>query len=550
MYRNTRADAAPLVFTMLLAWATAAIQSALPGALAIGALAGAALPAAEATAATLRRGTFGEPESLAPRESGVASELVVLRDLFEGLTTFSAAGRVVPGAAESWQVSPDGLRFTFRLRANLRWSDGTPLTAADFVWGWRRSLSPTTAAARATRLYLLRGAREVHAGRLAPARLGVRATDARTLVVELEYPMPSLPALLAGEEGFPLPRHVIERHGAAWTRAGTHVGNGAFALAERRPRGAILLKRNAQYHAVGSVALEAVQYLPSDDLRTMVSRFRAGELDINGWPGFTVQQGPALKRELGSQVRVSPLQSVRYLRFNIARPPFDDPRVRRALSLAVDRNLLVTRIVTGGELPSLRAVPAGLPDDLVPPDNPLAAGSVDIRVAAARRLLAEADYRTRHPAPIRLRVPSGNGDDLCLAVAAMWSSAGAPARIEQSEIKSMIADLRRGDFDVALTGAQDTPTVESYLERFRRNSSYNTGRYDNPAFETALDAALRLPLAAERGRGLLAAERVLMHDHPVVPLIQEVARNLVSVRVSGWVDNPVDLHLSRYLAVK
>jgi oligopeptide transport system substrate-binding protein len=546
---KTPARAARLALSMLLACA-APLQCALPGALAAALWTGGALSPTPAAAATLRRGAFGEPESLAPRESGVTSEQVVLRDLFEGLSTFDAAGRVVPGAAESWQVSADGLRYTFRLRPDLRWSDGVPLTAEDFAWGWRRSLAPATASVRATRLYVLRGAREVHAGRLAPQRLGVRALDSRMLVVELEYPMPSLPALLAGEEGFPLPRHAIERHGSAWTRAGNHVGNGAFALAERRPRGAILLKRNARFHAAGGVALEAVQYLPSDDLRTMVSRFRAGEIDVNGWPGFPVQQGPALQRELGAQVRVSPLQSVRYLRFNTARAPFDDPRVRRALSLAVDRDVLVRRILTGGETVTVRALPAGLPEDLVPADNPLASGTPATRLAEARRLLDEAGYRARRPTPITLRVPAGNGDDLCLAVAAMWTRAGAPARIAQSEIKSMIADLRRGDFDVALTGAQDTPTVEAYLERFRRDSSHNTGRYANPEFETALDAALRRPLAPERARGLLAAERVLMHDHPVVPLIQEVARNLVSPRVRGWVENPGDLHLSRYLALK
>ena len=500
--------------------------------------------------ATLRRGAFGEPESLAPRESGVSSEQVVLRDLFEGLTTQAADGRVIAGAAESWQVSADGLRYTFRLRPSLHWSDGAPLAAQDFVWGWQRSLQPATAAARATRLYVLRGARAVHARRLPPDRLGVTTPDARTLIIDLEYPMPSLPGLLAGEEGFPLPRHVIEARGSAWTRAGTHVGNGAFVLAERRPRGAILLKRNPHFHAAASVALEAVQYLPSDDLRSMVSRFRAGELDVNGWPGFPVQQGHTLKSQLGAQVHVTPLHSVRYLRFNTARAPFDDPRVRRALSLAVDRNVLVTRIMTGGERASLRALPGGLPDDLPPAGNPLAAGTVATRAAAARALLIATAFRTRRAEPIRLRVPAGNGDDLCLAVAAMWTAIGAPARIEQSEIKSMIADLRRGDFDVALTGAQDTPTVEAYLERFRRESSYNTGRYANPAFETALDAALRLPLAPERALGLQAAERVLMNDHAVVPLIQEVARNLVSSRVTGWADNAGDIHLSRYLGLK
>jgi ABC-type oligopeptide transport system substrate-binding subunit len=509
-----------------------------------------AMPCAPTEAATLRRGAFGEPESLAPRESGVASEQVVLRDLFEGLTTPAADGRIGPGAAESWQVSPDGLRYTFRLRAGLRWSDGAPLTAADFAWGWRRSLTPATASARATRLYVLRGAREVHAGRLAPGRLGVATPDPRTLVVDLAYPMPSLPGLLAGEEGFPLPRHVIERQGPAWTRAGTHVGNGAFALAERRPRGAILLKRNPHFHAAASVALDAVQYLPSDDLRSLVDRFRAGELDVNGWPGYSAQQATALQREIGASLRSGPLQSVRYLRFNTTRPPFDDPRVRLALSLAVDREVLVTRILRGGERVSVRPLPEGLADDLAPAGNPLGAGTSASRAAEARRLLAAAGYRTKQPNPIRLRLPAGNGDELCLAVAAMWTAIGAPARTERSEIKSMIADLRRGDFDVALTGAQDNPTVEAYLERFRRDSSYNTGRYADPAFETALDAALRLPLAAERARGLLAAETVLMHDQPVVPLFQEVARNLVSARVTGWVDNPADLHLSRYLALK
>ena len=169
---------------------------------------------------------------------------------------------------------------------------------------------------------------------------------------------------------------------------------------------------------------------------------------------------------------------------------------------------------------------------------------------AARAALAAPELRARLPAQIRLRVPSGGDEESCVAIAAMWTAVGAPARPERSEIKSMIADLRRGDFDVALTGAQDTPTTEAYLERFRPDSGYNTGRWRNPEFVAALDAALRLPAADARAEGMLAAERVLMHDHPVVPLYQEVARNLVSSRVTGWVDNPGDIHLSRYVALK
>jgi oligopeptide transport system substrate-binding protein len=195
-------------------------------------------------------------------------------------------------------------------------------------------------------------------------------------------------------------------------------------------------------------------------------------------------------------------------------------------------------------------VPDGLPGDLAPADNPLAAGTQASRTAAARAALADPAVRARLPPQIRLRVPSGNGEELCVAVSAMWTAAGAPARPERSEIKSLIADLRRGDFDVALTGAQDTPATESYLERFRPDSSYNTGRWNSPRFVAALEAALQLPGADDRSRGMLAAERVLMHDHAVVPLYQEVARDLVSKRVAGWVDNAGDIHLSRYLRLQ
>ena len=503
-----------------------------------------------APASVLRRGVFGEPESLAPRESGVSGEWVVLRDLFEGLTTFTADGRIVPGAAESWTVAADGLRYTFRLRPGLRWSDGSALGADDFVFGWRRSLAPATASARAARLYVLRGARAVHTGKADVASLGVRATDPRTLIVDLEYPLPWLPHLLAGEEGFPLPRKAIERHGSAWTRAGNHVGNGAFLLAERRARGSILLQRNPHFHDRERVALTAVEYVPSDDTRGLANRFRAGQLDVNGWPGFPAAMQPALQAELKRQVHVGPIDSVRYLRFNTRRPPFDDSRVRRALSLAVDRSVLINKVLRFGEQASVRALPAGIPNDHRPASIDLETGTQAKRLALARSLLSAAGYRLKKPEPLRLRLPSGNGDEMGIAVAAMWGSVGAPTRLEQSEIKSMIADLRRGDFDVALSGAQDSPAVESYLERFRVGSSYNTGGYANAHFESALDSALHLVDTAARAEALNRAESILARDHAIVPLIQEVARNLVATRVAGWVDNPMDIHLSRYLSLR
>lgn len=503
------------------------------------------------TPTTLSRGIFGEPDTLVPRESGVASAQTMIRDLFEGLTTFDAAGATIPGAALSWTASADGLVYTFRLRPNLRWSDGTPLRADDFVWGWQHSLDARRPAARATRLYALRNAERIHRGEAPVSALGARALDARTLQLTLEHPVPWLPTLLAGEEGFPLPRHVIEQVGRDWAKPGTHVGNGAYRLLSRRARGSVLLERNPYHHDAPRIAIDRIEYVPSNDTPSLVMRVRAGELAINGWPGYPGAQTQALTQELGAAiVRSVPLHSVRYLRLNVARGPLRDARVRRALALAVDRDLLVRRVLASGERPSTRVLPAGLPLDLPPESDPLRRGTQAARNAEARALLAAAGYPRAGSAPLVFRVPSGNGEQMCVAVAAMWTALGIPVRIERSEISAMISDLRQGNFDIALTGAQEPPAVEPFLERFRAASTYNSGRYSSREFETALDLALQQADPQQRARGLQKAEALLNRDQPVVPLIEEVARNLVRPNVTGWQDNPLDVHLSRWLRLE
>lgn len=498
----------------------------------------------------ISRGAYGQPESLQPNQSGVKSEQTIMLDLFEGLTSYGPDGHIVPGAAESWQTSADGKIWTFKLRNGLRWSDGAALEAADWIFAWRRMFSPATASPRASRLLVVRNARAVLGGRRPAADLGVAATDARTVRLELETPLPWLPTLLAGQEGTPLPRHTVERFGAQWTRPGNLVSNGAFRLAGRRAGGNLRLERNPNFHDAANVKIDAIVYVPSDDTRTLVNRFRAGELQINAWPGFAPRQQAELLRELGAAVHVTPLFGVRYLRFNMARAPFDDLRVRRALSLAVDRELLVKKVLPGGEQASYRVLPNGLPDDGPASMLELQRGSVDERLARARALLGAAHFRDRQPGPIRLKVPTGNGEEMCLAVAAMWTAAGAPTVVEKSEIKSLIADLRRGDFDVALTGSAENGSVEGYLERFLPESSYNSGRYRNPQFVTALTAAQQLSDPVARRAAVTKAEAILNADHAVVPLIQEVARNLVAPHLRGWIDNPDDFHLSRYFSLQ
>jgi len=502
-------------------------------------------PAGSQDRQILLRGAFGEPESLSPDRSGVSSEIAIVMDLFEGLTTFDAVGRLIPGQAESWQVSEDGLRYRFQLRPNLRWSDGTPLTAEDFVYSFRRTMHPATQSTQAARLAILRNGRAVLRGELPAEALGVAAASRLELTLELEHAAPRLPLVLAHSEGFPVPRHQIERLGEAWREPKRMVSNGPFTLVERKPQDRVRLQKNPYYHAVDSVELDEIIYFPSDALATSVQRFRAQELHFNGFPGFLPRQEAFLRRQLGDAVHVNPLLIVAYLRFNLRRPALQDPRVRRALSLSVGRKTLAAQVLGGGEQPAWGVVPPTVSDYESAATNEI--GELKERLALARQLLRDAGYTDTNPLKLTLRYPSGQGRDICVAIQAMWRDLPVELAIENSEIKSMIADLRRGEFDLALTGALDADDPERFLDRLLPDSSYNTGRYSNAEFVDLMNRAKNTADPKARAQLLSEAESVVLGDVPVVPLYFGVSRNLVAPVVKGFADNPADIHLSRYL---
>ncbi len=495
----------------------------------------------------LRRGAFGEPESLTPNRSGVDSEIALVLDMFVGLTTYGPGAEIVPGAALSWTPSADGLIYTFKLRPGMRWSDGEPLTSVDFRYTLQRSVTPATAITRADKLFVLENAREIYAGRLEPDTLGVLAPDPLTLILKLRHPAPRLPRLLASSEGLPVPAHALAAHGKSWVEPGKHVSNGAYRLVERRPGEFIRLARNEHFFAADSVAFDEILYFPTQDLESSVSRFRAGDLHLNGFPGFQTRREAFLREQLGDAVRTSSRLSVAYLRFNMTLPRFQDARVRQALSLAIQRDALAQKVLAGGEAPAYNVVPPAVTDYqlAVPAINysqPLAA-----RLAQARELLEDAGYSKAAPLAIQLRYPSGPDRNLVVAIATMWRSLPVAVELVQSELKSMISDIRRGAFDMALTGALEDDDPEPFLARFLFSSSYNTGRYQNPAFEQLFAEAKTIPDPARRGALLSAAEQLVIDDLPVIPLYVRRSRNLVATELAGFVDNPPDIHLSRYL---
>jgi oligopeptide transport system substrate-binding protein len=511
----------------------------------------AGLPVAAAAERVLHRTGTDDPSTVDPHRFAFPGEQVVIVDLFMGLTTPNSRGRPVPGMAESWTVSPDGRRYVFRLRPNLRWSDGVPLTAEDFVWSMRRALDPRTAFAFASRLYPIRHARDVAGGRRPPSELGISAPDARTVVVELEGPTPYFIDLVA-TVGMPAPRHVIEKHGSAWIRPKNFVGNGPFVLDNWVPNSHVRLRRNPRFYAADRVRLDGVVHYPGDNSVTNVRRFQSGNLDLVMI--VPPERQKWAQEQFGSALKLGRGISNEVLVFNTQRAPTSDVRVRRALSMAIDRVAIARNVVGMAGVEAWGYVPPGVLNYERGAVPDFAAWPVEQRLERARALLAEAGYGPQRPLRVRLGFPGSElNRKVAVAIATGWRRIGVQAEMNQQETRSLVADVASGDFDAArfvwLAGFSDP---YSFLERMLSSGStvaMNASRYNNPAYDALLQRGTQEVDLARRADLLREAEALALAEQPVAPLYYLVGRRLVAARVSGFVDNPRGLYPSWYMTV-
>lgn len=532
---------------LLLAWACGASAVSSPAVAQVVGASAARVPAGARH--ELRRSATGEPSTLDPQLWTYGQDGNLAQDLFQGLTTLDAAARPVPGQAESWSVSPDGLRYTFRLRRGLRWSDGVPIDSGDFLWSFRRLFDARTAAPSAALLYMIRGAREVAGGRAAPATLGVAAPDPRTVVIELEHPAPNLLDLLV-HRAFPVPRHVVERWGREWTRAGRLVSNGAFVLGEWRPGSHVRLDRNPMFVEAASVRLDSVFHVLAEDPAAALRRFRAGELDVV--VTLPSEQIGTLRREFAAQLHLVRQIGLEYLAFNTRRPPFDDERVRRALSMAVEREVLASRILQGGEPAAYCLVPPGVEGYPQGARADFAAWPAARRQQEARRLLEAAGFGPERPLTLRLRHPgSETHRRVALAIAAMWQPLGVRTTLVTADMKTHQQAIAEGDFEVARASwyAEDRDPASFLALLDSRAGPLNLSRNADPPYDALLDRAMASNDPAARAAAFSAAEARAMARQPIAPLYVYVSRRLIGSRVRGWVDNPRGVHLNRYLDV-
>lgn len=506
-------------------------------------------PVAGAEPVVLRAGLAADPPSLDPQlASGTIFSGIVV-DLFTGLVTRDAGSRPSPGCAESWTLSEDRLTWTFRLREGLQWSDGTPLVAEDFAWSFRRLLEARTASPLAGQFFVIRNAREVFAGKLPPAELGVEAPDPRTVVIRLAQPVPYFLDLLTILSVAPVPRHAIERHGADWTKAGNFVGNGAFTLVSRQPQGPIRLAKNPRFHDAAAVRIDEVSYEPTPDLNTALQRYRAGELDMI--QSFAPEQLDRLRAEMPDAVHLVQQAGTNFVALNLRRKPLDDVRVRQALFLAVDREGIAGKVLRSGTQPAWTYIGAGFDDY---PRNVPGEEAVPLaeRRRQARALLAQAGFGPDNPLVLPYTFDGQEENRrVFVAVAQNWAEVGVKAEANVLETGMFFQKLRAGDFTVARF-AQFAPYGDPYgiLQPLSTPSPGNWAGYSNPRFDDLLRQSNLAADAAARGRILAEAERVLMADYPMVTLYHQVTRRLVSPRVQGWVDTPRGTTPTRFLSLR
>jgi len=499
---------------------------------------------------TLRVASMGEPASLDPHKVSGTWENYIVGDMFVGLTTEDPKANAVPGVAEFWTISEDGKTYTFKLRPST-WSDGTPLTAHDFVYSMQRILLPETAAEYASLLYIIEGAEAVNTGKAAADTLGVRAIDDSTLEVKLTGPAPYFLELLTHYTAYPVPKHVIDKVGKDWTKPENMVVNGPFKLVEWLPNTHVKLTRNDKFYDNDSVVLDNLIFYTQEDRAAVQKRFRAGEIDVA--MDFASDQIDWLKANMPEETRIAPYMGVYYYPINSSIAPFNDIRVRKALSMAVNREAIVDKVLKTGELPAYSFVPPGVSHYEHPAEVEWKSMPYKERLQEAKKLLAEAGFTPDKPLAVVLKYnTSENHKRIAVAIASMWKQVGVKTELYNAEVKVHYADLKQGNFQVARAGwIADYNDAQNFLYLLEtRTGPNNYGRYSNPEYDKLMLEAEVTADLDKRGELMRQAEALAMADQPIIPIYHYVSKNLVAKNVVGFENNPKDIHRWRYISLK
>lgn len=499
-------------------------------------------------AQTLIRNNGSEPETLDPALAESVGANNLTRDLFEGLTATDGHGKLVPGVAESWKQT-DATTWVFKLRKNAKWSNGDPVTAGDFLYGIRRFVDPKTASTYAATfgIFLLNG-QAIVKGEKPPSDIGVKAIDKFTIEIKTAFPVTFLPDLMSNNNLGPVHKASIEKFGKDWTKPGNLVSNGAFALKEWQVNNRVVIERNPQYWDAANVQLSKVTYLPIEDGHADVKMYESGE---NEWvyqlPPGTYEK---FKAQYPKEIRNAPMIGLRYYSYQNQSPAFKDVRVRKALSMVIDRDILAQRVTADGQTPAYGVIVAGTSGADVT-SYEWATWPMDKRVAEAKSLLEKAGVK-----PGTKFVFSYNTSEyhkkMAVFAASEWKTKlGLNIETESMEFKVLLKKRHDGDFQMARNGwVADYNDATTFLTLVRCDSDQNDNFNCNREAEELINQGSQSTDQVKRRALLTQAAKMIMNDYPMIPLLQYSLPRLVKSYIGGYsLDNAQDRFRSKDLYI-
>lgn len=491
-----------------------------------------------------------EVSSLDPHKVEGAPEGNIILNLLEGLTYVGPNGDSMPGVALRWETD-DNKVWTFYLREDAKWSDGTPVTAEDFVYSWRRLVDPKTGSPYASYLEYayVENVADILSGKKSPETLGVKAIDPYTLQVNLTKPIPYLVDMVSHTSLKPVKKEIVEKYGVNWTRPENFVGNGAYIIDNWIVNEKVTLTRNPLYWDNKNTIIEQATFLPISSETSDINRYRSGEIDItnSAIPPVLYKK---MKQEQPDNLHVTPYLCTFYYELNNKKAPFDDARVREAVKLTLDRQVIAEKIMGQGQIPAYSFTPSFIGNGNFKPPK-WAYWTQQQRNERARELLKEAGFDSKNPLTFTLLYnTSDQNKQQAIAAASMWKkSIGANVTLQNQEWKTALENRNQGNYQVArATWCADYNEPTSFLNSFLSKSSLNTIFYENKAYDDTLNNALLALDNGARHQLYQRAEALLDKDSAIVPVYYRVSVRLVSPKVGGFTGkDPFDYtDLKRY----
>lgn len=499
----------------------------------------------------LRKGNGAEPQTLDPHKAEGVPAANILRDLYEGLVSEAPSGDLVPGVAKRWEITNNGTVYVFYLRENAKWSNGDALTAEDYLYGFRRGVDPATGSKYSQILSSIANAEQIIMGQKPVELLGVEALARYTLRITLKAPTPYFLGLLTHSLAYPVHKRSVESSRKSFTTPELFVSNGAYRLSEWVVQSHIKLKRNPNYWDDGNTSIDEVVYYVTEDQSAELKWYRAGEID---WTeGVPLGELRWIRQNLGDQLKVFPYLGTYYYGLNLTKPPFkNNLRLRKALSMAINREIISEKIAGLGEIPAYGWIPPNVKN--------YGSQSLDFRtmdrdqqIAMAKRLYLEAGYSLDHPLRIELRYnTSENHKKIAIAVAAMWKKVlGVETALVNEEWKVFLKNRKEKEktqvFRAGWIG--DYNDAYTFAELMHSDHGINDTGYKNPEYDSLLAQASIESNPDKRRKLLEEAERLLISEHPVIPIYFYVSKSLIKPYVDGVTGNIMDHHYTKHLRI-